>query len=91
MLPSTILNGYYYRYKVRLHSEGILSSAKRIQDDPSGSICRAAKHRQVYCVTKRKFFATASPDELKRELVFNEGQDEEEKEDMHRILQCRIR
>jgi hypothetical protein len=91
MLPSTILHGYYYRYKTRLQKENILAVAKAIKDDPLGEVAKAKKQRQVYCVTKRKFFATASPAELTKELVFYDGQDQDEKDELHRILQFRLR
>jgi hypothetical protein len=83
------LHGYYYRYKTRLTKEGILSGAKKIKEDPLETVSKAAKQRQVYCVTKRKFFAIATQDEMNGPLVLFEGQ--EDKEDTHRIIQCRLR
>jgi hypothetical protein len=90
-LPTTILNAYFYRYKVRLCKDGILNAAKKLQDEPvaGSSKKKNSKLRQVYCVNKRKFFATASEDEMKKVLVLDANQ--EDKEDAHRILQCRIR
>jgi hypothetical protein len=93
MLPSIILHGYYYRYKVRSKSE-ILCGAKRRQNDEAqagASKKKVGNMRQVYCVTKKKFFATATPEEMKRQLRFNESKDKEDLEDLHRILQCRLR
>jgi hypothetical protein len=42
-------------------------------------------------VNKRKFYATATEEEMERTLWFYEGQDEKDKEKAHQILQCRIR
>jgi hypothetical protein len=91
MLPSTILHGYYYRYKVRLLKAGILTKAKRIQADPQESVVKAANQRQVYCITKRKFFAMATKAEMEQDLDFSSAQDQHDKDEMHRILQCRLR
>jgi hypothetical protein len=60
MLPGTILHAYYYRYKVRMLQAGILTGAKRIQNNPDEKVSEAEKQRQVYCVTKRKFFSKAT-------------------------------
>jgi hypothetical protein len=88
-VPATILHGYYYRYKTRLLKEGILTASKRIKEDPLEAVSKSAKQRQVYCVTKRRFFATATPDEMNSVLVLYNGQ--EDKDDVHRIIQCRLR
>lgn len=91
MLPSTILHGYYYRYKVRLIKAGILAGAKRIQADPLENVRKAAHQRQTYCITKRKFFAQATQAEMERDLAFSSAQTPEEKDEVHRIVQCRLR
>lgn len=88
-MPGTIRHGYYYRYKVRLTKAGILSAAKRIKEDPLEAVSKSAKQRQVYCVSKRRFFATATPDEMNSVLILYDGQ--EDKEDVHRIMQARLR
>jgi len=88
-VPGAILNGYYYRYKKRLLQDGILSTAKRIKEDPLGAVSKAVKHRQVYCVSKRRFFATATQEEMNRGLALLNGK--EDKDDIHRIIQCKLR
>ena len=87
-LPSKINNQYYYQYKTRLTKEGILSAAKKIKQDPLGAVKKSAKQRQVYCVSKRRFSAEATQEEMDSPLVLYDGQ--EDKDNIHRIIQCRI-
>jgi hypothetical protein len=91
MLPGVIMHAYYYRYKKECIQEGILTGAKRMRADPDDKVIEAYKNRQVYCVTKHKFNATATKEEVNREVWFYKGQDKKDKEDAHRILQFRIR
>jgi hypothetical protein len=94
MLPATILHAYYYRYKVRMLKAGILNGAKRVQADPLENVSKAEKMRQVYCVTKRKFFCMVTKAELERELFLFDGTDQQDvqsKEKFHEILQCKLR
>jgi hypothetical protein len=91
MLPGVILHAYYYRYKKECHQEGILIRAKRMLADPDVKVSEAYKNRQVYCMTKHKFNATAKKEEMGRKVWFYEGQDQKDKEDAHRILQFIIR
>lgn len=72
-----------------MKKEGILSAVKKIKEDPMGVVSKAVKHRQVYCVTKTRFFSTATPDEMTSTLVLYSGQ--EDREDVHRIIQARLR
>jgi len=66
--------------------EELLSRANKIKE---GVASKTVKHRQVYCVTKEKFHSTATPDEMKSRLVL--CSDQEDKEDVHRIIQARLR
>ncbi len=86
-----LLSGYQYQYKKRLMKAGILAAAKRIQADPLESISKAAKQRQMYCITKWKFLSKATEVEMKKELAYFEAQNQHERDDIHRILQCRLR
>jgi hypothetical protein len=72
-----------------MEKEGILSAAKRLQKDTGPVKKDFVKQRQMYCVTKRKFFSLATKEEMDMEVHLYEGQ--EDKEDAHRILQCRLR
>jgi len=71
--------------------QGILTAAKNIKNDPSGAVTKAANHRQVYCVSKRRFFATATEEEVSGAgaLVLSDGQ--EDKDNVHRIIQFQLR
>jgi len=91
MLPGVIQHAMYYRYTLLCKQEGILIGAKRMKADPDDKVIQAYKNRQVYCVTKHRFNATATKEEMKREVWFYEGQDKIDKENAHRILQFRIR
>ena len=91
MLPTTLLNGYQYQYQKRLRKAGILSEAKRIKADPLENVSKAESQRQVYCITKRKFYAMATKDEAQRDLVFSSGQKKQDREEVHRILQFKLR
>ena len=87
-MPATIQNGYFYQFKNRQKKEEILSAAKRIREDPGGAVSKSAKLRQVYCVSKRRFYAEATQDEMNTLPVFKNGLDN--LEDVHRIIQCRL-
>ncbi len=85
------MNGNQYRFKIKLQKEGILTAAKNIKQNPDDVASKVGKQKQVYCVIKRNFYATATPEEMAMELVLREGQAKEEKEMVHRILQSRMR
>ena len=53
-----------------------------------GAVKKSAKQRQVYCVSKRRFSAEATQEEMDSPLVLYDGQ--EDKDNIHRIIQCRI-
>jgi hypothetical protein len=91
MLPARLLSAYQYEYKKRRLKAGILAAAKKIQADPEENVTKAAKQRQIYCVTKWKFQSKATEAEMERELVYSEAMNQQEREDFHRILQCRSR
>jgi hypothetical protein len=91
MLPPRRLSAYQYEYKKRLLKAGILAAAKQIQADPEENITKAAKQRQMYCITKWKFQSQATEAEMERDLVYSEAMNQQEREDLHRILQCRSR
>jgi hypothetical protein len=88
-LPYIILNGYAYQFKKRMVKEGILSAAKRIKDDPREAVAKSLKLRQVYCVSKRRFHAEATKEEVNSDLALYLAQ--EDKGDFHRIVQHRLR
>jgi hypothetical protein len=91
MLPTTLMNGYQYRFFKRLRTAGILTEAKRIKVDPLENVSKAETQRQVYCITKRKFYAMATKAEAQRDLVFLSSQNKPDREEVHRILQFKLR
>jgi hypothetical protein len=78
-------------YNKKLVKEGTLLAAKKIKEDPSGAVNNSAKQRQVYCVSKRRHNVVATDEEMNRVLVLHHGQDAKDKEDVHHIIQCRLR
>jgi hypothetical protein len=88
-LPAIILNGYYYRYKVKEKKDPILSGAKRKEEESVAGSRKQARFGKAYCRTKKKFYSEATAEEMEGDLVFT--QDREKNKDAHRILQCRLR
>jgi hypothetical protein len=91
MLPSTLLNGYKYQFKTRLTKNGIIAAAKRMKADPQDNIGRMANQRQLYCITRWKFQTTATKAEMEGDLDFYNAQSQQERGEIHRILQSKAR
>ncbi len=90
-MPSIILHAYYYRYKIQNKTEILNAIKRRMENDGEAGDTkkkREGKKPQVYCVTKKKFYASASKDEMEGEVSFS---GDLERSDVHRILQCKMR
>jgi hypothetical protein len=88
-LPNRIRDGVRYvaekRHGKKIR-EGILK--KRAADKDKDEAVRAAKKaKATYMVDPKKFASTATEDELAQELT----EEDLGTEDIHRILQCKIR
>jgi hypothetical protein len=86
-LALSLLDGYRYRCSL-IHREqppAMTPAAAAAQELRSAA--KARKLKEVYLVNKRKYHSLATEEELHRKL----DKEEEDMEDIHRILQSRIR
>ena len=79
-LATAVHNGYWYRYSLIYKDPGVGKDS-----------CKGRKMKEVYLVNKRKYYSLASEVELMLELDLENVPSGYSQDDMHRILQYKIR
>jgi hypothetical protein len=95
-LTGKILNRYNYRFYApqRMRLQAAIKEQKRTGVDSMEGVtksakgCRTPRLPEVYCVNKKKWFSSASPTEMTSPLDMVAGV---ASDNVHRILQCRLR
>ena len=80
-LATAVHNGYWYRYSLIYKDPGV----------GKDSCNKGRKMKEVYLVNKRKYYSLASEVELMLELDLENVPSGYSQDDMHRILQYKIR
>jgi hypothetical protein len=89
-LPYHIRDGVRYLADQGLKKkieDGIKEKKRAAPGDPELTKKKGKKLKEFYLVNSKKFAATASEEELARDL----GEDDLGTDDVHRIIQCKIR
>jgi hypothetical protein len=93
VLPFAIKDGF--RYRLSLIRKGDIEEAikkrKAGGEDTIQMKKKAKKLKEVYLVSKTKYYAEASAEELDRELVLDGLEDNSEIQEIHRIIQYKVR
>lgn len=91
-MPFAVKDGFRYRYSLPLKEKIQQEIAKRrAAGEDIIHPTKKPKKKEVYLVNKSKYYSEVTEEELERVVDLGSAQNREEQEDMHRVLQHKIR
>lgn len=91
-LPYAVKDGFRYRHALPLKEKIQQEIAKkRAAGEDVSQPKKKAKKKEVYLVNKAKYYSEVTDEEGAREIDLNSAKCQEELEDMHRLLQHKVR
>lgn len=89
-LPDNLFRVVRNRYNYPYYHKKTMETLDEVKEATAGKVGKKKRLRNIYIMDKEKWYSQATKRELEIDLNLD-GETEEERRDMHRIIQCKIR